>query len=187
MWVVQTMLARTNNGYAELALFGIAMQWFNALLFVPSVANKVLMPMLTELVEAKDAVGARAVVKHALIVNFIVTSLIVLVFCLISRFILTAYGENYPTGVYVLSIIATAALLASMMNVSGNLISAHSRMWLGSLMNLGWAVIYIGFSFLAVQRGFGATGVASALLLAYVAHFLWSAIWVRATIKNSYR
>lgn len=187
MWVVQTMLARSNNGYSELALFGIAMQWFNALLFVPSVANKVLMPMLTELVEARDADGARSVVKHALSVNFIVTLLMVVGFCGLSRFILSAYGDVFPSGTYVLSIIAIAALLASMMNVSGNLVSAHSRMWLGSLMNFGWAVLYIMFAFFAIQRGLGALGVATALLLAYIAHFLWSAVWVRSTIKNTYK
>jgi O-antigen/teichoic acid export membrane protein len=185
MWITQAMLARTDNGYGELALFGIAMQWFNALMFVPSVANKVLMPMLTELIENQDGDGTKYVIKHAFLMNLAFTFLFAIGFSLLSKVILLWYGGSYSNGSFVLTVVALAAVLASLMNVSGNLLSAHSRMWLGSLMNFGWSAIYISLAYYATARGYGALGVACSLLMAYIAHFAWSAVWVRAAVSST--
>jgi riboflavin transporter FmnP len=71
------------------------------------------------------------------------------------------------------------------MNIPGNLLSAQSRMWLGSIMNFGWATVYIFASYLLTSRGWGATGLATGLLIAYTAHLFWSFIWMaKATRKN---
>ena len=47
-WAAQALLANTPNGYAELAVLGISMQWFNVIMFVPGTAGRVVLPILTE-------------------------------------------------------------------------------------------------------------------------------------------
>jgi EPS I polysaccharide export inner membrane protein EpsE len=185
LWASQAILSRTENGYVELALYGIAMQWFNALLFIPNVANKVLTPLLADLTgKAKhdDVIG---VIKYALLANLLITSIAAAVFIAMSGIILNVYGRTYENGKQVLFLIALAAIFASLMNIPGNLLSAQSRMWLGSIMNFGWATVYIFASYLLTSRGWGATGLATGLLIAYTAHLFWSFIWMaKATRKN---
>jgi len=80
--------------------------------------------------------------------------------------------------------IGGAAILASLMNVPGNLLSAHSQMWLGSLMNFGWAAVYVTGSAIFTGLGWGARGLAVSLIVAYIAHFIWSSAWVIKKIKS---
>lgn len=178
LWVSQALLGRAHDGYAELALYGIAMQWFNALLFIPNIASKVLTPLLAELAEKKAINDLSKVVKMALGTNLILTTGLVVVFVALSGVILNAYGQHYPKGHQVLAMIGGAAILASLMNVPGNLLSAHSQMWLGSLMNFGWASIYVVGSAVLISYGWGASGLAASLVAAYFAHLIWSSVWL---------
>lgn len=184
IWISQALLGRTVDGYAELALYGIAMQWFNALLFIPNIANKILTPLLAEFTEKKRGKDVVQVLKYALGTNLIVTSLVVVVFIGLDSLILQAYGRQYANGHSVLVMIGVAAVLASVMNIPGNLLSAHSRMWLGTIMNFGWATVYILASALFIAWGWGASGLAASLIIAYIAHLVWSGIWVAKTMKQ---
>ena len=38
-WAVQSMLVNTPNGYNQLAVLGVAMQWFNVIMFLPSTVS----------------------------------------------------------------------------------------------------------------------------------------------------
>ena len=184
LWISQAMLGRAPDGYAELALFGIAMQWFNALLFIPNIANKILTPLLAELTEKRSAKDLVQVIKCAFGTNLLLTTIIVIVFLGLDNFILQAYGRHYSDGHQVLAMIGGAAILASLMNVPGNLLSAHSQMWLGSLMNFGWAAVYVTGSAIFTGLGWGARGLAVSLIVAYIAHFIWSSAWVIKKIKS---
>lgn len=184
LWVSQALLGRAEGGYAEVALYGIAMQWFNALLFIPNIANKILTPLLAEFTEKKHGKSVVNVLRYAFGTNLVVTSLIVAVFIAFDELVLRAYGRTYSNGHAVLSMIGVAAVLASIMNIPGNLLSAHSKMWLGSLMNSGWAIVYITASAIFIAKGWGANGLAASLIIAYLAHLIWSSIWVAKAMKQ---
>jgi len=56
------------------------------------------------------------------------------------------------------------------------------KIWYGWIMNLGWAIVYVGFSYLLL--GYGAVGVAGALAIAYFFHTVWVTVWVRKKISE---
>lgn len=185
LWTSQALLGRAQNGYVELALFGIAMQWFNALLFVPNIANKVLTPLLAELSQLQKSKDVQGIIKYASFANFILTTVVAIIFYCFSGFILKAYGSAYVHGERVLMLIAIAAIFASLVNVPGNLLSAQSRMWLGSIMNFGWGILYVGCSYIFVKRNWGASGLATGLLIAYVIHLTWSYVWMARAVRRT--
>lgn len=171
-WICQAMLANTPNGYAEIALLGVAMQWFNAILFLPSTAGRVVMPMLTDYVTAGNRAGSKRLLVLAVKANALVAIPLAAVIAILSPWLLSLYGPDFRNGSMVLIIaVFTAALLAAQTPV-GNIIAATSRMWLGMLMNIGWAAIYIATAFLLLERG--ASGVIIGLGLAYVVHAIWT-------------
>ena len=183
IWFSQTLLTRSDNGLAEVALFGIAMQWFNAILFVPTVANRVLMPLLTELVHEEKRSDTAQIVMYALILNCTLTLLISIGISVFGDNVLSFYGKAYADGKAVLILISIAAALASSISVTGNLISAHSKMWLGSAMNFAWSMCFILVAFGLIQNGYGAFGAAIGLVVAYIFHVTWSAVWLRKVLR----
>ena len=103
--------------------------------------------------------------------------------CLFSRQIMSFYGRDFVHGWPVLVLmVLTAALLAVQIPV-GQIIAASGRMWLGLLMNSGWALALVGsFWFL---RQYGALGLAASFLLAYVAHAVWTFAFAYAVTRPS--
>lgn len=181
-WICQTMLAKTPNGYAEIALLGVAMQWFNAIQFMPMVAGRVIAPMLTEAVVSDNYTDSKRILILAIKANAFIALPLAFFISVLSRWILLLYGSAFCNGSKVLVIaVATAALLAIQTPV-GNMVAATSRMWLGMSMNLGWALIYITTSNLLIDRG--ATGVIISLGLAYVIHAIWTFVFAYTQLKS---
>lgn len=170
-WTAQAMLAHTSNGYAELAVLGIAMQWFNVILFVPGTAGRVVLPILTDHVTKSDLRSSRQILLYAMGANALVAVPLAVIVGILSPYIMSLYGKNFEHD-YIPLVLAvmTAALLAIQAPV-GNLLAASSRMWLGALMNAGWAVVYVGVTYFLLD--WGSTGVMMALAIGYIAHTIW--------------
>jgi len=78
------------------------------------------------------------------------------------------YRDGWPT---LIAVVWTAAILAVSTPV-GDVITASGRMWLGLLMNSGWAVVFISSTYLLVHLG--SLGLASSRLIAYAVHAVWT-------------
>ena len=183
-WAAQAFLANTPNGYAELAVLGIAMQWFNVIMFVPGAAGRVVLPILTDHVTMNDHGGSRRILLYAMGANAIVAVPIAVIVGVFSPNIMNLYGISFGND-YVPLVLAvmTAALLAIQTPV-GNLLVASSRMWLGALMNAGWAFVYVGLAYLLVNKG--AVGIMVALGMGYVVHSTWT-FWFALRLLRSVR
>ena len=170
-WAAQALLANTPNGYADLAVLGIAMQWFNVIMFIPGTAGRVVLPILTDHVTNNDYGNSRKILLYAMGANALVAVPLAVIIGVLSPYIMSLYGKSFEND-YIPLVVAvmTAALLAIQTPV-GNLLAASSRMWLGALMNAGWALVYVGLAYFLLDRG--ATGIMMALALGYVAHTIW--------------
>jgi O-antigen/teichoic acid export membrane protein len=171
-WAVQAMLAHTANGYAELAVLGIAMQWFNVIMFVPSTAGRVILPLLTDHITKNDYSGSRRILLYAMAANALVAVPLAMVVAVFSPFIMELYGNNFGADYAPLIIAASTAALLAIQTPVGNLLASLDRMWLGALMNSGWAAIYLCSAYLLLSEG--ALGVQIALGLGYLGHAIWT-------------
>lgn len=179
-WVCQAMLANTDNGYKEIALLGVAMQWFGAILFLPNISSRVILPMLTDYVTAENHANVKRILILAIKTNMLMTLPLVAAISVLSPWILSLYGPDFRDGYLVLTIAVITATLVGMMTPVGNLIAARSMMWLGMTMNLGWASIYVCLSYLSLNHG--ALGIIGALCVAYLSHSVWTVFWTRRQI-----
>lgn len=171
-WLCSAMLVNRANGYDEMGVFNAANQWFNALMFLPGVLGQAVLPVLAEQMGNRDNVRSARVLSFSIKLNGFTMLPLVLAGCLASPLIMAFYGpgfgEAWPTLVVVLF---TAGILAIQTPV-GQVIAASGRMWLGSIMNLGWGLCFLGFTFLLLR--WGALGVGTARLIAYVLHAVWT-------------
>jgi O-antigen/teichoic acid export membrane protein len=134
-------------------------------------------------VGAGDARGARVVLRSAIGVNLAAVVPLVAGGALASPWIMGLYGPGFA-GEWpaLVAALATAGLVA-VTNPVGSVLAASGRLWLGFAMNAGWAAVFLGMTALLVP--WGAAGVATARLVAYAVHAVWTfafAAWfVRAS------
>jgi O-antigen/teichoic acid export membrane protein len=83
-----------------------------------------------------------------------------------------AYGSGFSSGWSVMVLMLVVTLLLGIMNPTGNLITSAGKMWLGFLMNSGWAIVLILSTYYLVHLG--AKGLALAYLIAYGVHTSWT-------------
>ena len=170
-WFCATILINQPEGFRKIGAYYAALQWGNALIFLPSLLGQVVFPLLSEAFGRGD----RAKVAKLLAVAMLVNGLISLVFLLGlgagSHLIMGLYGEQVAAHwLTFVVVIGTAAIIAIQWPV-GLVIAAANRMWLGLIMNAGWAIAFIVLTFLWAQGG--SLGLASARACAYALHAFW--------------
>jgi O-antigen/teichoic acid export membrane protein len=171
-WASNVLLVNRAGGYEEMAVLGAAYQWRNLLLFVPTVMGQFITPIVTERLRKGSRDSAGEALRVAMVVATLTAVPAALVLSAASPWIMSAYGEGFHSGWPVLVIVlATSALLAVQTPV-GSIIAASGRMWMGALMNLGWAVVMLASTLWLLPLG--ARGVAAAALLAYCIHGAWT-------------
>lgn len=171
-WLCNTLLVNQPDGYGQMGLFNAANQWFGALLFLPGILGQVALPVLSERLGQSDTGRSGKVLSFYIKLNAAVVAPLVVLGCIASPLIMSSYGPAFSEGWPVLvAVLATAGLLAVQTPV-GQIIAASGRMWLGSAMNLGWAVCFLVLTWVLIR--WGALGLAGARLIAYIAHATWT-------------
>jgi O-antigen/teichoic acid export membrane protein len=164
-WFGSAMLVRQPHGYDHMGAFNAANQWFSALMWLPYVIGGVALPLLAEQVSTGDKARSMHLLIKSIKTNAVIALPLVAAGCLLSPYIMLAYGPTFraewPT---LIATLLSAGALAVQIPV-GWLIAASGRMWTGFLLNVGWSVVFIGSAWLLL--GWGALGLASAQLLAY--------------------
>jgi hypothetical protein len=181
-WVSQTMLANTANGFFQVAILGIAMQWFSAVQFIPLATGRIVLPILTERLAVDDNFRVVKLVKVVTLVNILVISIVALGVAFLSRWIMMAYGPKYIDEWLVLTLVVMVAILTVGATTMGQMLVASSRMWVGAAMNAAWAIIFLFVSKFLVS--YGALGIVLALGVAYLFHTTWVAIWTWNHLKG---
>lgn len=171
-WCVQVILANSPGSFAEVATLGIAMQWFSLILFLPNTTGRVILPILTERIASDDSGGARRVLLYSMIANAIVAAPIAVTAALLSPYVAGLYGRDFANSHVAISLAVLIAALVATVTPTGNMLAATARMWIGAIMNAGWAAIYLLGAYLLADRG--AVGALYALLIGYVFHAAWT-------------
>lgn len=176
-WACATLLVRQPAGFAELAVFNAANQWFTLLILIPAALSQALLPALSR----EGGAG-----KESTQLDFAVSTMklvavfalpVLTVACLFSRQIMGAYGPGFADAWPVLAIALTTAAVFAIVAPLGNLLAASDRMWLGLALNAAWAAAMIVAVLWLIP--FGALGLALARLSAYALHGLWC--WIALT------
>jgi O-antigen/teichoic acid export membrane protein len=167
-WATQALLTRTASGYEQIAVLGIAMQWFGIIMFIPTNVSRVVLPILSSMPRHGGASERLSTLRFSVAINGAISGALLIGVCLFSSQIMALYGEQYRTSESTMIFIALAALLLAVQTPIGNLLAANGDMWLGTRMNFVWAFIYVGMS--SALMSYGARGVSMALLAGYLVH-----------------
>jgi len=166
-WIGTLMLVREPGGFAEMGLFGAAMQWFSLVMFVPGVITQTILPILSEQVGGGSHREARHLALRSAGIMLALVALIALLLIIGSPWVAAAYGEEFKNGALVFILMFVAAVAASPQGILGNYLAAENRFWLRFRINILWAVCYLAAAYVCVSKG--AVGLAMAMIIAYFA------------------
>ena len=184
-WVCHALLANQPDGYGHMGIFNATEQWYVMLLFLPSLFGRVLLPVLSEQLGNKNTKQSRRTLILVMKMNLFITAPLVVFASIASPYIMSLYGEGFgdgwPTLIVVLS---TAGILTIQMPV-GQIIAASGRMWIGFVMNAGWAMVFIISTLLLIDHG--SLGLASARMISYIIHAIWTLGFAFLLLRKGYR
>ena len=183
IWLIKTMLVRS-DGFDELANFEAADYWKTLILYIPYAIGTIVLPILSDSKTSSNPSAYWRIIKYNILINGLVSLLISLFIVLFSPWLTSLFGSNYTDNI-TLSILACSTIFTSISNVIGLSITSRSLMWQGFLLNLIWALLTIGLSYYFISLGFGASGLAIAVLLAYIIHTINSFLYLNYSINNT--
>lgn len=176
-WISTVLLVRTSSGFAEMALLGVAMQWFNAIMFLPNYAGRIVLPILTNTAGEKKNSDVVAVIKLGVIANLSVTIPVSLGVALLSKMIMTTYGADFTKGWPILALAALIAVIVVGIAPIGWYLASVNRMWVSLRLNVAWAIVFLLSTVVLVP--YGAIGIIASFGIAYVAHGVWTTAYAR--------
>jgi len=171
-WLCNTMLVNQPNGYAEMGIFNAANQWRNALLYIPGVLTMPAITLMSSSIGANQISTTQKIYLKTTLLNGILLLPVVILLSIYSPWVMKAYGQEFTSGWQVMILLMGVTLLLGIMSPTGNLIISAGKMWLGFLMNSGWAIVLILSTYYLVHLG--AKGLALAYLIAYGVHTSWT-------------
>lgn len=170
-WLCATFLVNQPDGYGEMGIFNAANQWYAMLMFLPGLLGSVMLPVLSERLGQKDTNQSMKIMVLAMKANALVVIPFVLIASIISPYIMGVYGPGFRNGWSTLVAVLLTTALISIQSPVGQIIAASGKMWVGFVMNLGWAITFIVATLLLID--FGAFGLAISRSISYFFHSIW--------------
>lgn len=170
-WVCNAMLVNQAGGFSEMAIYNVATQWRQFLLFLPGIAAQVFLPIMSSQKAGDRPESAKTLYMK---INIIIALPVLLGMSLLSPLIMALYGRSYTEQwpVFVIVQLATfAQILQSPIITSW---AADGRMWTNLFANGFWGIALVVLSWSLIKLG--ALGLGLALLLSFLLYFVVIAI-----------
>lgn len=179
LWLAMTMVARTEDGFAQLGLYNAAYQWHGPLVFLPMILMSVSIPVLVQEWEAGNPERFRQVFLSVSALAAAVPAAAAGFLSVLSPLIMSIYGDGFRQGWVLLVILLFAAPFHAIAKVAFAALFGMNRAWAVLAVNLVWSAVLVAITMLLLPR-LGVVGLALAFLVAHlVLAFLGSAIVLR--------
>jgi O-antigen/teichoic acid export membrane protein len=177
-WLNSLIAVHKMNSYGEVATLTIAMQFFNMVIFVPTILNKIILPKTIKDDFNRDVDDSRREAGRQTWKMVLHTAPILLVIWALSGPITTVYRFPTNDSIAVILCFVGASVLACAAIPLSNYFVSHSKMKRGLVGNILWAATYLGLAW--VLPG-GAISTAISLLCAYALNLLIALYLVKAS------
>jgi O-antigen/teichoic acid export membrane protein len=162
MWAANAILVNAPQGYAAMGVFSAADRWRTAIVFLPNLLGGVALPVLSSLRGESNAGRYRRVLWANVGVSCAAALAVAVPVAFLSPWIMAGYGPQFAGEGGVLAGLCAVAVLTSSFWIIGQSLVSQGRMWFLFGLNLGWASILVGITWILREQG------AMALVWAYL-------------------
>lgn len=176
-WICNSMLVRQPNGLEKMAVFDVAYQWRNAVLFVPVLLGQVILPYFSS--SSNDPETFKKMFRANILINFTFSIIVAVLISFFSKIIMGTYGKKYEEGDLLLMVLVFTTVLNSVNSVVGQAIAGKGKMWAGFYLNLIWGTTLIISTYVLLGMEYSSLGLAIAYLISYSVHTFLSYFYYR--------
>ena len=176
-WITNTILVNSSGGYGELGLFNAANQWRQVIIFLPALLSSAILPILAQTHGQEDKSDFRRVVALNLRMIWIIALPATVLIITLGKPLTALFGHQFTGAAPLVAVLMTSCFLTVVNGPVGAALVGAGKMWMGTLMNLGWATALVLFSSLLIPT-YGGLGLALGYLFAYLLHTVWQMIYV---------
>lgn len=173
--IVQSLIIRIDDGLFELAILGIAMQWFNVLQIFPTTISRVLLPFITNKLSDNRSQDFIKSVLIMVLLLLCVSIIIIIIFSFFSSYIYMLYNPVYYEKLDIIFIALFAGLFKAISAPFAQAILSKGRVWFAVVLNACWITLFLVIAYINIQSG--ATGIIYSFLITYILMFLITIIW----------
>lgn len=183
LWYARTTLTSQEGGYAELGAFEAAYAWLLIVNYISSKVSTSSFPILAQMYGDGNRDQFSKILKVQFLFNGSITLFFAIIISLLSRIIMSFYGEGFAQQNLVLVILSFTGVLMQLSGIMGLVNKSIGNIWYGAMLNGLWACMLIaGCNFFS---DYGAVGLSIAFLMAYTGHFIFTMIYVGLVYKFS--
>jgi O-antigen/teichoic acid export membrane protein len=182
-WITNIILVNQPDGYGELGLFNAANQWRMVVIFLPGLLTAAMLPVLSETHGREDKGDFHRTVILNLRATWIVALPLTVLAVTMGKPLAALFGKQFHGTAPIIAVLMVAAFLNVVNSAVGSALAGAGRMWTGTLMNLGWAVVLVASAVFLVPR-LGGLGLATAYLVSYLAHTVWVMTYVEIKLAR---
>jgi len=174
IWIGNTMLTNSPDGFSELGQFNAAFQWRNLVLFIPLTLGNATLPIITSETADRKIESANKVVKVAMVICGLSSLFVALILILGGNFFMSVFGKDFGSDPNTFILLILSSIIAATISPVGSWIIANNKMWLALLMNAGWGLALILSAVVLIGDNHGALGLSVSFLIAYILHACWT-------------
>ena len=164
LWAVQALLARSPDGFANLAVYAAGSNLLSMVLFAPTVLNGVAMAWINRTQAVQGHVAYRSALRANVGVTLVTVITALIGMAIIGPTLLGLYGRDFRSGSTALALLLAASVPEALTIALNQSLQTSERMWEAFLgINIPRDTVIIVTAVLLVPR-FGATGAAAAYL-----------------------
>ncbi len=177
------ILVRHANGFAEVAIFNVAITIRTIALFLPGLLTKVTLPVLSNLQGLGDVASYRKTFGSSFwaSTSFAVGSAIILF--LSAPFLLYFFGKEYSIGSMLVTILLLSAVFEVISASFFQVLYSHGYIWSHLVIVVLWAGMILFGGWLFVPHH-GAVGLAFLYLIAWLVSTMFYAIVARKILSS---
>lgn len=177
IWLTNLMLVNRPDGFGQLGIFNAANQWRQAIMFLPNLIMTAILPVISETYAKEDKSEFRQAVTLNLRAVWSLALPPTIIIIAFGKELATLFGKDYQGVELVIKVLIVATFMNVINSVIGILFAGSGRMWIGTLMNMVWAIILILMASWFVPR-YDSLGLAWSYVIAYTLHTIWQIIYI---------
>lgn len=164
LWAVQALLARSPNGFGDLAVYAAGLNLLTMVLFIPIVLNSVAMAWINRSQAVSGESAYRAAIRSNVTVNFLTVTCATIAMAFVGPLLLQLYGKDFRTENLAIFLLVAAAIPESLTTALQQSLQTRERMWESLFaINLPRDIVIVGTALWLIPVH-GVTGAAIAYL-----------------------
>lgn len=181
MWLCQAIIARQENGLAEVGLYNAAQKWMTIVILVPMAASAAFGPVLANLSGTANVAPHRRMTLNLVVVQTFLTAAPAALLAFASQWAVGIFGGEFETAAPVFITMMVLAPIFVLKHLYWLALTSQGHAWLSLALQALWAVVAI--TLIWAWQGGGAASLARSMLAAYglalvasimVQHWVWT-------------